>query len=356
MKTILSIIIPFYNSEEKCSRLLHSLVNFSDSEIEVICVDDGSKDSTLEILEDFKNSTSLRVKVISQENKGPGGARNSGIDQSVGEYIWFVDSDDDISIDKAMTLLRSVYVKSYDAIDYNVCSKVGIVNSMNLPEGEYCSSDLTKYMLKSTGFGRISSKIFHSRVFKNNKIRYPEYCIYEDNPLVFILPFYIKSLYKSELVLYSHHEEYDSVTRGAVVSPRYFDRMYTSIWGYEEGIRLTNNAEFLESMLDNLTRLYVMNTGGISKKPGKLWIEKARIIKQFRSDCNKIGVKIRLTDAFNSKEVGVKYQAVLSILWGGSFFLPSQEKYFENKRIEAWGKPFEPPKFKPTKAMYSESI
>ena len=199
-------------------------------------------------------------------------------------------------------------------------------------------------MLKSTGFGRISSKIFHSRVFKNNKIRYPEYCIYEDNPLVFILPFYIKSLYKSELVLYSHHEEYDSVTRGTVVSPRYFDRMYTSIWGYEEGIRLTNNAEFLESMLDNLTRLYVMNTGGISKKPSKLWIEKARIIKQFRSDCNKIGVKIRLTDAFNSKEVGVKYQAVLSILWGGSFLLPSQKKYFEDKRIEAWGRPFDAPK------------
>ena len=317
-------------------------MEFSDSEIEIICVDDGSNDSTLEILESFKHTTTLRVKIISQENKGPGGARNSGIDQAVGEYIWLVDSDDDISIDKALTLLRTVYEKNYDVIDFNINSKTGVINSMNLSEGEYSSSDLTKILLKK--FGRIWSKIFHSRVWVDHKIRYPEYCIYEDNPLVFILPFYIKSLYKSELAVYSHYEEYESVTREVVVSPRYFDRMYTSIWGYEEGIRLTKNAEFLESMLDNLTRLYVINTGRISKKPSKLWIEKARIIKQFRSDCDKIGVKIRLTDAFNSKEVGVKYQALLSVLWGGSFLLPSQEKYFEDKRIEAWGRPFDAPK------------
>jgi len=342
MKTILSIVIPFHNSEEKCSRLLKRLTEFSDSEIEIICVDDGSNDSTLEILEKFKHSTNLRVNIISQENKGPGGARNSGIDQAIGEYIWLVDSDDDISIDKALTLLRSVYEKNYDAIDYNVCSKVGIVNSMNLSEGEYCSSDLTKYLLKRTGLGRISSKIFHSRVFKNNKIRYPEYCIYEDNPLVFILPFYIKNIYKSELVLYFHHEEYESVTRGAI-SPRYFDRMYTSVWGYEEGIRLTNNSEFLESMLDNFIRLYVINTGGVSKKPSKLWIEKTRIIKKFRSDCNKLNVKVKLKDVLDVlsfKGTGVKYQALLSVLWGVSFFLPSQKKYFENKRIKAWGRPF----------------
>lgn len=353
MKTILSIIIPFYNSEEKCSRLLHSLVNFSDSEIEVICVDDGSKDSTLEILEDFKNSTSLRVKVISQENKGPGGARNAGIDQAIGEYIWLVDSDDDISINKALTLLRSVYEKNYDVIDFNISSKIGVINSMDISEGEYSSSELTKALLKK--FGRIWSKIFHSRVLKHNKIRYPEYCIYEDNPLIFILPFFIKTLYKSELVVYSHHEEHDSVTRATTVSPRYFDRMYTSVWGYEEGIQLTNNVESLEIMRDHFIRLYVINTGSIGKKPSRLWIEKAKVIKKFRSDCNKLDLKVKLKDVLIYKEVGIKYKALLSTLWGGSFFLPSQEKYFENKRIEAWGKPFEPPKFKPTKAMYSES-
>lgn len=321
---------------------MHSLVNFSDSEIEVICVDDGSKDSTLEILENFKHSTSLRVKVISQENKGPGGARNSGIDQAIGEYIWLVDSDDDISIDKALTLLRSVYEKNYDVIDFNISSKIGIVNSMSFSEGDYFSSDLTKCLLKK--FGRIVSKVFHSRVLKNDKIRYPEYCIYEDNPMQSILPFYIQSLYKSELVVYTHHEEHDSVTRGTTVSPRYFDRMYTSVWGYEEGIRLTNDVEFLEIILDNFIRLYVVNTGSISKKPSRLWIEKAKVIKKFRSDCNKLDVKVRLTDALSSKELGIKHQALLSVLWGGSFFLPSQKKYFEDKRIEAWGRPFEAPK------------
>ena len=184
MRPILSIVIPFYNSAKKCDRLLRTLLDLSDSEVEVICVDDGSADSTPQLLENFKFEASIRVKVITQENRGPGGARNAGIDQASGEYIWVVDSDDDILVCNALKLLRAVYSKSYDIIDFNLVSKSLIINSMSVPEGEITSKDedLAKILLDK--FGRICTKLFHSRIFKYCLIRYPEYCIYEDNPQI----------------------------------------------------------------------------------------------------------------------------------------------------------------------------
>lgn len=343
-KALLSIVIPFHNSEGKCDRLLNSLLNFHDEEVEVICVDDGSTDSTLEIIRNFKEASSLRVEVISQDNRGPGGARNSGIDKSTGEYIWLVDSDDEINLEKALGLLRSVYSKDYDLIDFNISSNGNSTNSMDVEKGEYTNDDgLTLILLKK--FGRIFSKVINSRLFRDGKVRYPEFCIYEDNPLQFIIPFHISSLLKSDLVAYIHHVDHESVTREppGKVSPRYFDRMHTSIMGYKEGVLLAgSNEKYLEIIKEHFVRLYVINTGRITKYPSHLWLDKSKVIKQFREDCKDIGVKASLKGALESKKIGYKMKVLFVFLWMVSFTLPSQKKFFESKRIEAWGKPFDP--------------
>lgn len=89
----LSIIVPVYNTEEYLRECIDSLVSQDWSDVEIICVNDGSTDHSAEILERFRRSDS-RINVIHQENRGLSGARNSGLRAATGDYVCFVDSDD----------------------------------------------------------------------------------------------------------------------------------------------------------------------------------------------------------------------------------------------------------------------
>lgn len=91
--TKVSVIIPVYNSEKYLTECLESVVNQTLTDIEIICINDGSTDNSLEILKQFQKKDN-RIKIIDQENSGAGRARNVGIDKSCGEYLYFLDSDD----------------------------------------------------------------------------------------------------------------------------------------------------------------------------------------------------------------------------------------------------------------------
>ena len=93
MDVKISVVLPVYNVANYLRKCLDSLVNQTFEDFEVICVNDGSTDLSLGILEGYALSDS-RFKIISQENKGLSGARNTGIQHVRGEYVLFVDSDD----------------------------------------------------------------------------------------------------------------------------------------------------------------------------------------------------------------------------------------------------------------------
>lgn len=91
----LSIVIPAFNVEKYIAECLDSCMcqDVSNDEYEVICVDDGSTDRTGLILDDYERRCS-NISVIHQANHGLPSARNTGLDRAIGDYIWFVDSDD----------------------------------------------------------------------------------------------------------------------------------------------------------------------------------------------------------------------------------------------------------------------
>jgi len=93
MTAKISIIVPVYNSEQYLSRCLNSLINQTFDDIEVICINDGSADNSLQILNEYAKKDK-RIKVFSQENAGPAKARNVGLENASGEYIMFCDTDD----------------------------------------------------------------------------------------------------------------------------------------------------------------------------------------------------------------------------------------------------------------------
>ena len=92
MKKI-SVIVPVYNMEKYLVRCLESIVNQTYPDLEIICVNDGSTDSSAKILETYA-SKDKRIKLITKENGGLSSARNAGINAATGEFITFVDSDD----------------------------------------------------------------------------------------------------------------------------------------------------------------------------------------------------------------------------------------------------------------------
>ena len=95
----ISVIIPIYNTQNYLEKCLDSVINQTFKDIEIICVNDCSKDNSLEILKEYSKKDK-RVKIIDfKENKGPASARNEALNIAKGEYIGFIDSDDWIDLD-----------------------------------------------------------------------------------------------------------------------------------------------------------------------------------------------------------------------------------------------------------------
>ena len=98
VENLISVIIPIYNAEKYIKKCLDSIIYSSYRDLEIICVNDGSLDSSIDILMDYKRKDP-RIKVINQENAGVSSARNAGLMRALGEYIVFCDADDWISPD-----------------------------------------------------------------------------------------------------------------------------------------------------------------------------------------------------------------------------------------------------------------
>ena len=190
-----SVIIPVYNTEKYLRECLDSVVNQSLRDIEIICVDDGSTDSSPQILEEYMKRDS-RVKVFRQENSGQGAARNAGVARSRGEYTYFMDSDD-ISPSGA---LKKMYERAEkDALDVLFFSAESFFETKEL-EAQF-SRYKTMY-LRSAACGGICSgseiavkmaregclfvsppcMILRADLLRNDaELRFPEKGLYEDN-------------------------------------------------------------------------------------------------------------------------------------------------------------------------------
>lgn len=114
---LVSIIVPVYNVEKYLSRCIESIIDQSYHCLQIILVDDGSKDKSGEICDHYAKKDS-RITVIHQDNKGVSSARNAGINAMSGEYFTFVDSDDTLVSDAIETALQHIKEKEADVVLY----------------------------------------------------------------------------------------------------------------------------------------------------------------------------------------------------------------------------------------------
>ena len=112
----ISVIIPVYNVEKYLARCLNSIIKNTYKNIEIILVNDGSKDKSQEIIDKYKNKYGNIIKAREQENKGPAEARNVGIEMASGEYLMFIDSDDFIKEDYIENYVKTLKEADYDLV------------------------------------------------------------------------------------------------------------------------------------------------------------------------------------------------------------------------------------------------
>lgn len=113
----ISVIIPAYNAENTIGKCLESIINQTYKNLEIIIVNDGSKDDTLNICQMYSKKDD-RIIIIDNVNSGVSHSRNCGIDVSTGDYVTFVDADDYLDLDCFETLIKEEY-KDCDFIRYN---------------------------------------------------------------------------------------------------------------------------------------------------------------------------------------------------------------------------------------------
>ena len=155
-----SVILPVYNVEQYLRECLDSIVNQTLKDIEIICINDGSTDSSLAVLNEYAQKDN-RFIVLSQENQGQGIARNKGVELAKGKYIQFVDPDDWIELNMLEILYNyaeehSSQVIKFNYIDYNEYS------------GKYKQQNFIKRINKAYNYDLNKTPYYTYKTFKND--------------------------------------------------------------------------------------------------------------------------------------------------------------------------------------------
>ena len=200
----LSILIPAYNSERWLPRCLTSILSQIKDGVEVIIVDDGSMDKTLQCAREFAEKWSC-IEVFTKKNEGVGAARNFLLDKARGEFIWFVDSDDYI-VEGCLSLLLKELSEPLDLLSVSY-------NEVNLNPFEGTGLEFIKKRLIN---GYLWSKIIRRKIINGANIRFDsERCSQED--WFFLMHVYPHLNYVKQITLkaYSYCDDNEqSVMRG----------------------------------------------------------------------------------------------------------------------------------------------
>ena len=151
---LISIIVPVYNAHKTLERCVNSICNQNYQNIEVILVNDGSKDNSLEIANKLARQD-RRIKVVSQENSGVSAARNLGIQASKGKYIGFVDADDWVGEDIYLSMYTSMKDNNADLV---LCNYTQVYETKYIRRNEFIGIQDNKSSLKESVLVHIISR------------------------------------------------------------------------------------------------------------------------------------------------------------------------------------------------------
>ncbi len=211
----ISIIVPVYNVEQYLSKCMDSIINQTLQDIEIICINDGSTDDSLEILRKYEKLDN-RIIVIDQKNQGVSVARNSGLQVVSSPYITFADPDDWLELNACEVL--------YNAIISNDCDLVQCKINLHYTERQHMrSKDEVNFNRKVKGLIVLKtdnfqithfctwSKLFKKEIIEKFQIDFPEDLVYEDSGFMWKYFSVSRNIFFIEDKLYNYLRRSDSI-------------------------------------------------------------------------------------------------------------------------------------------------
>lgn len=205
MKIKVSVIVPVYGVEKYIDKCLNSLVKQSLKEIEIIVVNDGTKDNSQKIIDKYVKKYPDKIKSYIKENGGQGSARNYGLKKASGEYIGYVDSDDFVEKDMYKKLYNKAKENNYDIV---VCGNYNVSEDY---QNKNIDAFINNYNtdLENIFFGKMAvwNKIYKRDILIKNKLEFKEKVWYED------LAFTLKAIMNSNTFAFIDEPLYDYLIR-----------------------------------------------------------------------------------------------------------------------------------------------
>lgn len=213
----ISIIVPIYNAEKYLNKCIDSLVNQTKKELEFILINDGSTDSSEDIIKSYKDK---RIKYFKNKNQGIGKTRNFGIDKATGKYLMFLDSDDYLDINACEKLYNKAIKEKSDLVVFDFYRVEETLKEVTINNFKSSSLKENPNLLLDINLGPCNKLIKRELIDKNNT-RFNEELKYEDTPFVTEI---IKNANKiSKLNEYLHYYVIHSNSETTVRDERVFD-------------------------------------------------------------------------------------------------------------------------------------
>lgn len=229
----ISVIVPVYKVRDRILRTLESLKAQTFKEFEVLFIDDGSPDDSSEFAHNYLKNSHVIYRIIKKENGGVSSARNLGIEEALGEYVQFLDSDDHIDKD----MLKDLYEKAigtnsdivYSGYVFEESSRKEIFNNIkNLKEGEFTGKEAALGLIHGVSHTHIMANLFRRSLLIDKNINFDVNRKFAED-----IAFEIKAYAHAKKVycvkkIYSHYVKWEeSVTNN--VSLNFLDIYYSNI-------------------------------------------------------------------------------------------------------------------------------
>ena len=320
----ISIIIPNYNTEKYLSRCLDSLVHQTFKDIEIIVIDDGSKDKSVEIMKEFSQKDD-RVKVIEQQNAGVARARNRGLETATGKYLMFCDSDDWYEPNMCEVMHKTIEKEKVDvvcchnAFDWEE-DLASAEKEDRLVEKYYNPNWFGKYVLNEKNILATNvllwNKIWRHDLIKKYYIRFPEVHNHEDAGFWYMYAFVAKNIFCLKNKLYHYFLRSGSLM-STQVNKKPINRMD----------RLTISEDILQFLLHH--NLHTKNAQTMAKifyyelKDGGLFFTE----KEQRDNCHNVNQLLHDTLGiknhfiyYDSEVLFLKDKNILKLIYEWSFY------------------------------------
>lgn len=255
---LFSVIVPAYNVKDYLQNCINSIINTDFSDYEIIIVDDGSTDNaTPELCDKIAAEHPELIRVIHQENKGLGGARNTGTAHAKGDYLFFVDSDDTLTENALGILANTIEKHPCDIIAFDIFTDDGIGNRSPLNSSHircdtpFRLSEKPEFLLS---LPNAWSRIWKRSLYIDNGIEYPERAWYEDIRTTSKLFAVADSIYTLDASLYVYLQRSGSIMRSSNI-----ERNIEIIDAFEDLVGWYKEQGLYEKYKDELCILTILN-------------------------------------------------------------------------------------------------